>query len=226
MLSIAPEIFESFPGVRIGVIRVTGIDNTGSRPELVGALRAAEAELRSRMAGQVIVEHPRIAPWRDAFRSFGAKPKKYPSSIEALVRRVLKGDTLPSISPLVDLYNVVSLRHVLPVGGEDLSRIEGVFRLRFAGEDEPEAHMLGRPGPERPLPGEIIYADDVGAVCRRWNWRESARTCLTETTTEAFLLIETLPPTSPEELVAALDELVDSAAEHCGARCERRIITG
>jgi len=223
MLHVADEVFERYPGVLIGTVVASGLDNTGERPDLAGELRSAELELRGRLAGSVLVEHERIAPWRDAYRAFGAKPKKYPSSIEAIARRVLKGGDMPSINPLVNLYNVVSMRHALPVGGEDLAALEGQLQLRFAGENEPEVELLGRPVAAAPLFGEVIYADDKGAVCRRWNWREAARTCLKGDTRDAILVVESLPPTSRSELEAALDDLFAAIQLYCGGRCERVI---
>ena len=227
VLRVEREIFERFPGVHVGVIVAHEIDNGGERPDLSTQLRYQEERLRDRLAGEVLVEHPSIAPWRDAYRAFGAKPKKYPSSIEALVRRVLKGDEIPSINPLVDLYNVSSLRHLLPVGGEDLDRIEGRLELRFATANEPEVELLGRPVAAAPEAGEVIYADDVGAVCRRWNWREAARTCMTAETRNAVLVVEALP--SPGEapvrptVEAVLAELTVAVSENCGGRCESSV---
>ena len=95
------------------------------------SVRRRSGSARRSPAAQ-ISEHPHIAPWREAYRQFGAKPKEHPSSIENLVRRVLKGWTVPHVNPLVDLYNTISLRHLVPVGGEDLDRVEGDVLLTFA----------------------------------------------------------------------------------------------
>ncbi len=226
MLQVHPEIFERFPGVRIGIVVAEGVDNTGDTTAMEPDLRRAEESLRQAFADTPVIEHPNIACWREAYREFGAKPKKYPSSIEAMTRRVLKGDSIPSISSLVDLYNTVSLSHILPVGGEDLDRIEGPLTLRFAGEDEPEVSLLGRPEPQAPTPGEVIYADDVGAVCRRWNWREAARTCITTETRNAILVIEAVSHIQSVALVTALEELADSIQRHCGGELTTRVIDG
>ncbi len=225
MLRIEPQFFDRFPNALIGVVVARGIDNSSGVGGLSGELSGACDALRASLQGAVVSEHPKIACWREAYRAFGAKPKKYPSSIEAIVRRVLKGNDLPAINPLVDVYNLVSLRHLIPVGGEDLDKIVGDLVLRFARDGEPEAHMLGRPAPEAPSPGELIYADDAGAVCRRWNWRESARTCLSPTTENAILVVEALPPTTGAELDAAIVELQRGVETYCGARCESEIFT-
>lgn len=71
----------------------------------------------------LIIEHPHIAPWREEYRQFGAKPKKYRSSIENLIRRISKGEEIRHINKLVDIYNIISLKYVIPVGGEDLDKM-------------------------------------------------------------------------------------------------------
>ncbi len=224
LLSVDERIFEEFPGVRIGVIAAHGVDNRGENPEIRRLLEAEQRRVAGELAGVTIVEHPRVAPWRDAYRRFGAKPKKYRSSIENLVRRVLKGSALPSISPLVDLYNVVSLRHLLPVGGEDLERVEGPMVLTFAGEDEPPVLLLGERQERPPYPGEVIYRDDAGTLCRRWNWKEADRTKLTPDTRHAVLVIEALPPAGEAELAAALDDLAGLIERYCGGRLEQHLL--
>lgn len=225
-LRVAPEIFQKFPDALIGVVAFSGVDNAGESAEVTAALRAEEDRAAAAFGGVSIPDHPRIAPWRAAYRAFGAKPKDHPSSIENLVRRAAKGQRLPHVSTLVDLYNAVSLRHLVPVGGEDLASVEGDVELAFAGENEPPVRLLGEP-PELarpPKPGEVIYRDAVGALCRRWNWKEADRTKLTEATRDGFLVVEALPPVMRAELVAALTDLAEMVRGHCGGTVRTAIL--
>jgi DNA/RNA-binding domain of Phe-tRNA-synthetase-like protein len=223
-LFVREEIFRTFPEVRIGIAAFRGADNAGERPSLTELLRREQAEAVRRLGASPVSEHPRVAPWREAYRAFGAKPKDHPSSIENVLRRVGKGQALRSVNPLVDLYNVVSLRHLLPVGGEDLAAVEGDVELRFAGDDEPAVRLLGEPEARPPKPGEVIYADRAGSLCRRWNWKEADRTKLTAATTRGFLVIEALPPAGRAELDAALADLAALVAEHCGGTVRTGVI--
>src|SRR3954451_16512244 len=166
---VTPEIFAQFPAAVLGVIVAHEIDNTREDEKIQAGLRGEEARVRELFAAQPIPEHPHIAPWREAYRKFGAKPKDHPSSIENLVRRVAKGHALPKVNPVVDLYNTVSLRYLLPAGGEDLDRTQGDILLALPGEAEPPVKLLGEPEAGPPYPGEVIYKDDLGAICRRWN---------------------------------------------------------
>ena len=126
----------------------------------------------------------------------------------------------------MDLYNAVSLRHVVPIGGEDLAAVDGDVALRFAGQGEPAVRLLGEAPPElaRPKPGEVIYADRAGALCRRWNWKEADRTKLTEATTAGFLVVEALPPVDRPLLDTALADLAALIAAHCGGTTRTAIL--
>ncbi|MFI6507510.1 B3/4 domain-containing protein [Streptosporangium sp. NPDC050855] len=148
---------------------------------------------------------PRIEAWREAYRAFGAKPQRTRPSVDALIRRM----PLPEINRAVDAYNAISVRHGLPVGGEDLARYEGPARLVRASGDEPfEVIEKGEPGIDHPEPGEVVWRDDRGVTCRRWNWRQCVRTRITEETVDALFLLERLEPMSLRELRDAGDELV------------------
>lgn len=223
-LVITAPIFTAFPELLLGVVILHEIDNAQDRPEIVARLRQAEAALPAVFGGLPVIEHPYIAAWRAAYRQFGAKPKDYPSSIENLARRVLNGAALAHINNLVSIYNTISLRHILPVGGEDLDKIAGDVRLAYAGPAEPAVLLLGEKEARPPRPGEIIYTDDAGAVCRRWNWKEADRTKLTPATRNAFLVIEALPPVPRAVVAAAIHELADLSRQYCGGRVSTALL--
>lgn len=213
---ITEPVFKDFPELIIGVIILHDLDNTQSHAEITALLRQAEAELPGRFGNTPVIEHPYIATWREAYRKFGVKPKDYPSSIENLTRRVLNGAVLGHINNLVSLYNTISLRHILPVGGEDLDKITGDVLLTKATSDEPAIFLLGEKEARAPHAGEIFYKDATGAICRRWNWKEADRTKLTPETRNAFLVIESLPPVSRNSVETAIHELADLVKKYCG----------
>jgi DNA/RNA-binding domain of Phe-tRNA-synthetase-like protein len=195
---VSPEVAAAWPDYRATVVIADGIHN-GPSDEVSERLLAA-AERAARESGlERAADDPRIAAWRHVFSEFGSKPSRYPCSAESLLARVLKGGELPRINALVDTYNAVSLRHVIPV--EDLDQLEGDLRLVRA-ED-----------------GEVVWRDDVGVTCRRWNWRQEPRTQLTERTTRAFFVFDQLPP--QHTLGAAVEELID----HLRARAQQATIS-
>jgi DNA/RNA-binding domain of Phe-tRNA-synthetase-like protein len=219
---IEPPFWALFPEVLIGVVVARGVDNHTPRPELAADLAAASAEAAEKLDGTEIASHPHVAPWRRAYSAFGAKPSQYRSSIEALLRGALAG-RLRSISPLVDLYNTISLRHALPCGGEDIAQLVGDLRLTRATGGELFV-PLGATTADPPAPGEVIYRDEIGVVCRCWNWREAERTKLVETSTDAFLCIEALPEHGEARLRAAIDDLAHGAQRELGATVRAAVL--
>lgn len=213
-----------FPDARIGVIVARGIDNRIHDPlAYEPMLWAAQREALRFLGEEELSANPAVAVWRDAFQKFKTK-KGARSSIEALLRRVKNEKPIGAIVPLVDLYNVISLRHGLPCGGEDIDRFAGDLRLGLAVGGE-SFLPLGDEEDAPPYPGELVYKDEAGAVCRCWNWREAQRTMLTEETTNAFLCIESVDPARAEEHRAALDELAALIKKHLGGDVRAQVLT-
>lgn len=223
-LKIEPKIFEQYPDVLLGVVVLHNIDNKGEGEGLSQALREAEKLAVEKVGDIPVVEHPNIVSWREAYRKFGAKPKDYPSSIENLIRRILKGEQVRHINKLVDVYNVISLRHLVPVGGEDTDKIKGDVLLTFAGDNEQAIFLLGEKEARPPYANEVIYKDENGSICRRWNWKEADRTKLTEETRDAFMVIEGLPPVGREQIQTALSELSEMLKKYCNCEVATTIL--
>lgn len=209
-------IFERFPGLSVGVVIAKGVGNGGTAEEVMGWLREQEKGIRGRYKAEELSQNPKIDAWRKAYSAFGGKPKENKSSVESLYRLVLKGVELRHINKLVDVYNFISLKHMLPVGGEDVEKTKGDVLLAFAGPNEPPVLLLGEREPRPPHAGEVIYKDDVSAICRRWNWREAERTKFTEGTRNCILVTEGLPPVAKGEIEGATKELGELVQRFCG----------
>ncbi|MBB6378780.1 DNA/RNA-binding domain of Phe-tRNA-synthetase-like protein [Pseudonocardia eucalypti] len=170
-------------------------------------LAAAEERARELFRQAPVLEHPHVLAWREAFRDFGAKPRRTRPSMEALLRRLDEG--LPRINRLADAYNAISIAHVVPIGGEDVSAYRGPLRLvRATGGETFDTVAGGEPALENPEPGEVVWRDNDGVTCRRWNWRQCTRTRLTEQTTKAVFLLDALSPMTDTALRAAANELM------------------
>jgi DNA/RNA-binding domain of Phe-tRNA-synthetase-like protein len=219
-----PPIVERFPGIVGGVIHATGVTNGPTSAELARAFGAAQAEVIARIRTTPLSELPPLAAWRRAFRAFGVDPTQYRSAAEGLIRRLTKQGELPSIGTLVDLANLVSIRHALPVAVFDLAAIRGGIAVRFARGDEPWAD-LGSSTAEHPEPGEVIFADEADdVVARRWCWRQSATSAAREATTEILVTVEGHHEGAPADVAGALDELEALLTAHASPRTMRRSI--
>ena len=223
--SIAGQVTELRPDYTALIVVAEDL-RPGATDEAVDALLTeAETGARAVLAGRTAADLEPVAAWRQAYQAFGAKPKRTRPSVDALLRRVDAG--LPRIDRLTDIYNAVSVRHLLPVGGEDLSRYSGPARLVRAAGDEPfDTIRDGEPVVERPEPGEVIWRDDAGVTCRCWNWRQCVRTRITDSTTRAMFILDGLAELGPEGLLTAGQDLVGQLARlNPGARLSWRQIS-
>jgi DNA/RNA-binding domain of Phe-tRNA-synthetase-like protein len=214
-------IEDAFPETSVAVVVALGLSNGPSNEASTGALTSAAAALAATLDADALRDHPKIACWHDIYRRFNSKPRKYPCSVESLARRALRADSaVPNINCLVDFYNALSLRHLVPIGGEDLDMLDGRLELRPATGREPFDIADDSSSDEVIVPeGEVIWTDDTGATCRRWNWRQGRRTRLTESTTNAYFIIDAAAPsTGHEELVQVTEELVEVLRVQAQAR--------
>ena len=225
---IAEESFwELFPEAAIGVVVATGMKPTGEVPfedsaAIAKLLAEANTQADRHLTSNTISQNEAVRVWREAYQRFKTK-KGARCSIENLLKRVLKGNPVGSITPSVDIYNAISLKYALPVGGEDVDSFEGDLRLGIT-EGGDAFCALGEDENDPTLAGELCYRDDAGAVCRCWNWRDGRRTALSDDSKSAFLVIECVDPTRLGDLDAALRELAQLVERFLGASVETRAI--
>lgn len=219
---IAEDSFwDLFPGASLGVIVAHDMKPASEvSPESVAEIQALLARANTlaerHLESPTLSENAPVRVWRQAYQQFKTK-RGARCSIENLLKRVLKGNPVGTISPSVDIYNAMSLKYALPFGGEDIDAFAGNLRLTVT--QGGDAFLpLGEGAENDPtLPGELAYLDDAGAVCRCWNWRDGVRTALTDDTRNAFLIVECVDPDRVEDCRAATDELASLIEAHLGA---------
>jgi DNA/RNA-binding domain of Phe-tRNA-synthetase-like protein len=221
MLFDISEIAPSFPEFRVAVVSAVALEIRGLRsPELAAFIAEWERKTRDKWQGTELSAIPGIAAWRRAYRAFGIKKTSYRSSVERLVKNVLAGNALPAINPCVDAYNAISLKHVLPSGADDLDLTRGGLSFRYSrtGDDFRDMGALdesGEPLADPPKAGEVVYADAEKVLCRRWNWRQDARSAIRPSTRRAVV---TLQQNGTGDAEAAANELMALLATECGGR--------
>lgn len=221
--SIASEVSALRPDYRVLLIAVSGIEPSPGDAASEALLLSAEESARAALEQTPLTELPHVAAWRDAFRSFGAKPQRTRCSLEALLRRAPNG--LPRVNRLTDLYNAISVLHQVPIGGEDLDRYVGPPALvRATGAEDFDTTAEGAEIIEHPDPGEVVWRDDAGVTCRRWNWRQCRRTALSDQTTSALFILDALKAMTDFELEAAGAALLEQLSASGELRTARRLV--
>ena len=222
--SIAADVFARFPDYRRGVVLARDVRNGASPLELVGMLRDEETVAREKLNVDTLTTEPRLASWREAFRTLGYKPGDFRPSIEALLRRVLRGQELPSINALVDIGNIVSLRRLLPVGGHAIDLLEQDIALRPASGAE-NFTAFGSQEAEHPVPGEFIFVEGNQVLTRRWIWRQANHTMTLPETAAIEFNLDALPPVSAAELEAAGEDVMALVERFCGGTSRFAILS-
>jgi len=187
-------------------------------------LRVAEASVRDRLNLEELTAHPRIASWREAFRKVGIKPSEFRASIEAMTRRALRHQELPSINALVDIGNILSLRYLLPIGAHAIDVVSRDLALSRASGEE-EFVPFGSDQVEHPIPGEIIFAEGNTVLTRRWSWRQANHTLTLPTTTAIEFNIDGLPPVSKSDVEGICQELMELVKQFCGGQMRYEILS-
>jgi len=218
-LSIA-EVIDRFPAFRVALVVAEELRIGEARSAALAAdVAAAEQACRKRWSGAELSAIPGVAAWRSAYKGFGIKRTSYRSSVERLIKRVLAGGALPAVNPLVDLYNLVSLETELCLGCDDLDRTEGDLAFRFSRPGDTFVDMGAEAGDDPndpPKVGEVVYADARHVLCRRWNWRQDARTAVSPKTRRIAL---TAQSNGFGDVEAAAARLVALIERECAGRC-------
>jgi len=141
----------------------------GDPEDQMAALRQEVSELaRASLEGIDLASHATVAALRKLFRAAGTDPTRYRPASEALLRRVLKGEDLPAIHPLVDINNCLSVELAVPccmmreesftppmvlragLPGESYESLRGPFNL------EGKPLLLDAEGPlDTPITGSV-----------------------------------------------------------------------
>ncbi len=211
------DVIEKYPEINIGVLIGKNIDNTKNIEELDEMQREAINQAQKQIGEQPITKHPHISSWRNLYRSFGTKPGDYRPSAEALIRRSIKTGRLPRINNVVDLYNLVSVKYIIPMGGFDLDKVDGDIHLRFS-EGLEDFTPLGQSEKQQTYQGEVVYADNTRILTRRWNYRDADQTKITPSTKNIVMFLDASPEIPNKKVQEALETFSKLMRKYCSGK--------
>ncbi len=214
-------VFEKFPDFKRGIVYAEEVEIPSENSEIEKLLRNIENERRD----SGFLKHPYIEVWDNAHRKFGSNPNKYPPSIKALLKRVVKGKKIPFINCAVAIFNYISLKYLIPSGGDDVDRVKGNLVLGVSDGNE-KFLGLGYDEEESPEKGEVIYYDSktLNVMCRKWNWRNGAFSIITEESKRILINIDGVGAIPEEEVLKARDELGELVSKYCRGEVRKFII--
>jgi DNA/RNA-binding domain of Phe-tRNA-synthetase-like protein len=216
-LSIA-ELRERFPAFRVALVVVDGVEIPAAPPPAHDAWIAEVAtQAASTLGQQELGSLPELKCWRDAYKAFGEKKTSYRSSVERLLKALQRGNGLPRVNAFVDAYNAISVRYRMPVGADDLDLVTPPLAFRIARPGD-SFIALGdaTAADDPPKPGEVVYADAVKCLCRRWNWYQDARSSIRPATRRAVVTIQSNCSETAGQMETAAEGLCAQIIRHCG----------
>jgi DNA/RNA-binding domain of Phe-tRNA-synthetase-like protein len=207
-------------GVRGAFAVLSGLDNRTSHPGLAIWREAVARRMAAELHPGFIETDPVLRGFRELHDKVKRSNKRFVSSAEALVGLFQRKGVIPAVTPVVDVYNLVSLETRLSLGAHDMARVVGAITLQLTSGGE-RFVPLGAVDPEAIQPGEYCYLDDSGEVLCRLEHRQCERTKVTPATTSCFYILQGNAATPRAMLDAALQRLVARTLEFCGGREER-----
>ena len=208
----SPQIWSDFPTLQASVI---AIDNISNSPDVSAFLDPFYNRVRTRLKNSQEGDMPEIDAWRRAYSQMNLKPTKYRCAAESLLRRFRKDDSLPSIHPIIDLCNALSMTYAAPIAVYDRSKIAEGIEVQFA--KGTEEHLAFSGEIEHPEEGEVAFIDEAGhAHSRRWCFRQSKHSAIMPDTSEVLIVCESLHDSAAQDLEMLTQELVTIASEVWG----------
>lgn len=217
LFKVSKDLFQKFPNFCVAVVVAEGIDNRGSNEQIEKTLSSSVQEVHNILKNSNLKERKEIAVWREAFERLGINPNKFPSSIEALLKRIAKKPEFPSINNVVNLVNAIGIKNMVPMGAHDLDKLKGDIQIRFSREGDCFT-PFGSSEQEMVPPGEPVYADDLEVRTRMWVWRQGEKAKITPESSRIFFPIDGFKDVTEENILSARDGLVKCLFEFFGCR--------
>jgi tyrosyl-tRNA synthetase len=182
-------VFELFPAAKIAGVLLCGLKPKTDSTAKLDTIKANLLEDLTK-AGDSILNRPEVVLWQKVFAKLGLNPKDYQPAHSALLHRTLKQKELPSINQLVDLYNISSLRNLVPIGGHDLAAHDSIEVGVTEGTEQ--FRTMNNADEATVTKGEFAYLDrEHGQVLtRNLVWRQSDYSKITDSTTDMFIPID------------------------------------
>lgn len=222
--SIDTKIFDLNPNIKFGILIGKNIKNSETTEDDEKRLRNAEEKMRESFQVEELKTLTNIALYREVMNKAGINPNKFPPSVEAMFRRILKGGQLPIINALVDLCNAVSIEQVISLGAHDLNDINEDLEVRFSRKGD-EFLPFGSVVYENLDEGELVFTSGNIIQTRKWIWRQSEHGKITDNSKDIFFQLVGFGDDEDSSLYKAMNDIESLVMERFHGICEKYIVS-
>lgn len=170
--TVDESVFELHQSIQFGILIGKNLTNSETLPTDEERLRAAEQKMRETVPVDQVRDLANVALYREIMTKAGINPNKFPPSVEAMFKRILKGGNLPVINALVDLCNAVSIEQAISLGAHDLADIKEDLEVRFSKQGDVFL-PFGADVYENVDDRELVFTSGNVVQTRKWIWRQS-----------------------------------------------------
>ncbi|MBW3015883.1 hypothetical protein KY330_05665 [Candidatus Woesearchaeota archaeon] len=217
-IKVQKDVFKKIPKLKVGVLVFTGIDNFSKKKEIDKMLNTIENYARATYVDEKLSEVLLLQNWHRVFKI----KRSFKTAIEPMISAILKGKEVPRRNSIVDICNFIMLKHMIPIGTDDLDKIEGDIKVKFS--KGTEVFKAGRKA-ESPIRGEIIYTDNKEVLSRRFSWKEAEKTKVSYGTKNVLVYLDAIPPIEKDDLKRIMDEIIELVTVFCGGKAKSFILS-
>jgi DNA/RNA-binding domain of Phe-tRNA-synthetase-like protein len=162
LISASEEWRTTHQGAVIGLLELSGVENAHISIRLDDRKRETEARLRERFEGftrQDFISLPVMSAYEKYYKRFN-KTYHVLLQVESIV---LKGKSLPNVSPLVDSDFLAEVETLVLTAGHDVAKLHGPVSMDVSREGDLIAQMNG--ATKAIHAGDMIMRDANGVCC-------------------------------------------------------------
>ena len=221
--TIDKTIFELNHNIKFGILIAHNIQNSETMQDDEERLRKAEIKMREEIKAEELRELHNVALYRDVMTKSGINPNKYPPSVEAMFKRIIKGGQLPEINALVDLCNAVSIENGISLGGHDLIDIHENLEVRYSKEGDIFLPFGAEEYEIVPI-GELVFTSGNVVQTLKWVWRQSELGKLTVDSHDVFFQLVGFEYEEGSSLYNAMNEIETLVKDRFQGVCTKYIV--
>ena len=216
-IKINPDLSNAYPTMQVAMAMFSGVNNQNTEAFL---------QYKNQVMGEVsgitlddINNSRKIKSYRKAIKESGIDWHKRRPTMEALLRRVATGKEIAWINPLVDVGNLMAMKHQASQGVFDLDQVKAPIEMRLSDGGE-KVLMIGDKEEITLDKGEICYFDKKGPFIVDLCWRDAQRTGATEKTNKVLFLSEAVHDVTRSDTEEVLDDLIKVVTKYLGGQLE------
>ena len=206
-------------GIVVNFIVFKNIRNLESNNEFESYRQQRLANIIPGLSKKMLKDEQVLEGYRVLRTKLGLSKNKYICSSEALLKYLLKKNTLPHVNLLVDIYNLLSVKTHVSIGAHELGMVNQHLNFRITSGDEIFIPM-GSNEPVQVEKGEYAYIDGSNEILCRLDHRQCHKTRITEATRSCLLIVQGNPYTTKEQISNVAEELITLVCKYCGGEAE------